>query len=407
MKPSAAFLVLSHVVNTGLKFAIFTLFANFGGIEVAGSYTLGLAVVSPIFLFFNLGLREIYVTEKTSGLVFQHVLLLRFSYSFLALITSSVVGFLFFSESAVLIFWMSVYRYSEVLLDVVVAYFQRRSSAAGMACTLLAFSVSTYATMGLVFFLTNNIVWAAMLASVMGVIIFIIALAVVRPLRREVSMLPSKVDVSRSFKQGIMLSFSSFAVSMSTNTPVLFIEMYHSTEEVGFYSAIYHITTVSNILYSSISQLELRTFALAVQKHAYKRLTRRWAKVNAVLTLTGFVGAVILSIIGLPLFEIVFGQDFTQVYSAILAMGLVICVTPSGFLLDAQMVALQKYAVQSFISIVALLGSVLFSFLLIPPYAVLGGVLVVLISLLFRNTLKYFIVKKEIRSRTSAKEVTF
>lgn len=401
MKPSVVFLVASQIISTGLKFVFFVILTSEGGLAVAGSYTLGLAITTPTFLLFNLGLREIYVTAEGTGLVFQRVLFMRGVYGLVGVFAASCVAIILFPENFVLVFWMSLYRYTEVLLDIVVAYFQRKTSALGMAVLSIAYSLVTISFMAVSFLTTQDLVFSVMVASFVGLIVFVSALLAARPWHPGVSLFPSKQQVWTSFRQGSMLSLSSFAVSLGTNIPVLFIESFHSTEQVGFYSAIYHITTASNILYGSIAQLELRRFAVAVHELSYAKFQNRWKMVTGVLTLVGLAGAAVVAVFGLPIFEFVFDQDFTPVYPALLVMGLVICATPAGFLLDTQLVALQKYSVQSTVSLAALCVTVLVSSILIPLLGVLGGVIVVLSTLVFRNVIKYLVVKREIERRLS------
>lgn len=399
MKPSAIFLVASQIINTGLKFVVFLVLTNHGGLATAGSYTLALAITTPTFLLFNIGLREIYVTTDRAGLVFQRALALRAIYGLIAIGVASGIGFVAFPSSAVLIFWMSVYRYSEALLEMVIAYFQRKDSALGMASLRVIYSIITTLSIVLCFFFTNNLILAIFFAGLSGFFLFIFAILLVRPWASGMSPMPSKMEIWSSFRDGSMLSISSFAVSLGTNIPVLFIESFHSSEQVGFYSAIYHVTTVSNILYSSIAQLELRRLAVAVHRGDYDKFQKRWNLVAGVLTGVGILGGAILALVGLPLFEFIFNQDFSPVYSALLGMGVFICLTPCGFLLDAQLVALQRYSTQGVISMVALGVTVVTAFLLVPKFAVLGGVAVILISLAFRNVTKFLVVRQEVRMR--------
>lgn len=193
-----------------------------------------------------------------------------------------------------------------------------------------------------------------------------------------------------------MLSMSSFAVSLGTNTPVLLLGMFHSTESVGAYSAIYNLSAISNMLFSSVSDAELRKFVTWVDQEDWRRFRRRAWVVASWLCGIALLGAVVLLLMGTEVLSWVFSEDFSAQSLPLMVMAATICIAPFGFLTDVQLTALRRFSVQGTISIGTLALTVLLGFILIPDYGILGCTIVVFAVMSSRNIIKSVLVRRTV-----------
>lgn len=397
MRKSATLLILAQLINTSVKLILFVLLTQIGGFEVAGAYTLALAVVTPTFILFGLSLRPIFVTFR-GRVDYRSFLMMRFLYGFGGVAIVSLIGVWFHPEHTELLVAMAVYRFTELLVDIRIALLQRSDRISLMALTTVIFALATTAVLATIFLLTANLVLGVWIAGLMGTFVFI-TISFLGPLgmpkeRTTGPWLPKFQEFMSISRSGFMLSASGFAVSMGTSVPVLLIGAFHSPAQVGVYSAIYNITAVTNIFYSSITQAELKRFSDLAAKKTFPLFLRKGKKLSWLMFSLGFSGSIVLYFIGPAVFSFVFGQDFSAELAPIMVMAATISIAPFGFILDAQLTALHKFSVQGILSVVTLALSIIVGLILVPEFGVLGGTLAVFLIMLVRNIAKLAIVKK-------------
>ena len=399
MKASTAALSIAHLISAGTKLGILILLMQAGGLTAAGEYSLALAVVTPVFILFGLSLRQIYVTHRQNTF-YSHFLTLRALYGIFGVLIVCVIALLLFRSMLPLFAAMSLYRYVELLVDIRIAHFQRKGQIFLMALSTAGFSIITATVLAIAFVLTDNLSIGVLTACVAGGAVFAV-LTWTGPRPEKASRwFPRKslfIEVSRG---GAMLSVSSFAVSMGTNIPVLLLSAFHSPAAVGIYSAIFNLTAISNILFSSVSQAELRGFVELAQKAHFRRFLRRGRSLSWVLLVPAFVGTILLYFVGTDVFSFVFGEDFSSYRAALMVMGATICITPFGFMLDVQLTALQRFSVQSALSLITLGLTMVLGLLLIPDMSILGCTLIVFAIMLVRNTAKHFLLRSAVHRTT-------
>lgn len=388
--------IFSQLINTLSKLGIFIALMQIGNASVAGSYTLSLAVVTPVFLMFGFSLREIYVTHRESP-TFIDFLKLRTFAGLGGIACSTLIGFIFYADSFGVIVAMSIYRFTELLVDIRGGHFQRHGQFTLMAYLTIALAVSTATTIVAVFYLTHSLIPSILAGSFSAFIVFCISnFKSIRKKESSNTTKNKKLKSSSIYYQGFMLSTSAFAVSFGTNVPVLLIGSFHSPATVGIYSSIYNIMSVSNILFSSITQVELKEYAGFAKNSEYKKILERGRKVVFALTSIAVFGAAIIIFAGQPILALAFNQDFAGQQLALSVMAATICVTPLGFILDAQLTAMHKFSTQGKLSLLTLIFTVIVSFLLIPSLGILGGTLVVFLTMVVRNIAKLTILKKAV-----------
>lgn len=394
MRSSTILVILAQFVSTISKLGIFISLMQLGNASVAGSYTLSLAVVTPVFLMFSFSLREIYVTHRGNP-KYSDFLRLRILSGLIGIIVTGIIGAFFYREALYFIASMGLYRFTELLVDIRIAYFQRKGKYSLMAYSTLALSVATALAIITSYYLTDSLLLSVLSGSLAATIIFfLISLIKVEKASTQASLQYEKIIAKDIYHQGFMLSTSSFAVSFGTNIPVLLLGSFHSAATVGIYSSIYNIMSVSNILFSSITQIELKSFSEQAKKQNFRQLLERGRKLVLFLSLFSALGAIIIILAGRSILSLVFAQDFSEQLLPLIIMAMTIFITPLGFILDAQLTALHQFSTQGKLSLFTLGFTLIIAALLIPKFGIIGGTISVFLTMLIRNILKLFILRK-------------
>lgn len=393
----ASWLVLANLVSTLAKVATFVVLANLGGIATAGQYTLALAVVSPVFILVGLSLRQIYVSSH-ENVGYGGFLWLRLASGLVGVAAVGVGGAILVPSLLPVLVAMSVYKFAEGQVDIRMAAFQRVSDLKTHAILLMLFNLLASGGLWGLYIASGKLAMSIILSSVLGLALCVILAAVKRPQGVERHLTPSVQFTRSAIARGLPLSISSFAVSLGTSVPVLFLGVFHSPHAVGIYSAIYNISTASNILYTAASQAQLRSFSEFAATNNYASLMDQGRKASWSLFLAGLVGAVLVYFFGVSAFSLVFGYNFEGFLPALMIMGATICLAPFGFILDCQLTALHRFKSLGSIATATLAVSVCIASLVVPPLSVLGATLVPLTAMVLRNVAKYRLLRRVVTS---------
>lgn len=393
----ASWLVLANLVSTLAKVATFVVLANLGGMATAGQYTLALAVVSPVFLLLSLSLRQIHVSEHADT-GYGEFLSLRLASGLVGVAAVSLGAALLAPSMFPVLAAMSVYKFAEGQVDIRMAPFQRVSDLKAHATLLMLFNLVASGGLWGLFIASGMLATSIIFSSVLGLVLCMILTRVKLTQGVARSSIPSIQSARSAIARGLPLSISSFAVSLGTSVPVLFLGAFHSPNAVGLYSAIYNISTASNILYAAASQAHLRSFSEFAAAKDYASLLEQGRKASWLLFLAGLTGTVLIYFFGVRVFSLVFDYNFEGFLPALMIMGATICLTPFAFMLDCQLTALHRFKSQGAIATVTLAASVGIAGLTVPPLSVLGATLVPFAVLAIRNAAKYVLLRRAIAS---------
>lgn len=398
LRSSTFVVIVAQFVSTLSKLGIFISLMQLGNASVAGSYTLSLAIITPVFLMFSFSLREIYVTHQGNP-KYSDFLKLRIYSSLIGIIIVGLIGIIFYTDSWHLITSMGLYRFTELLVDIRIAHFQRKGQYFLMAYSTLALSIATSLAIITSYYFTNSLLLSLLNGTLAAAMVFLlVSFAGVEKAKTDTSFQFETINAKEIYHQGFMLSTSSFAVSLGTNIPVLLLGSFHSATTVGIYSSIYNIMSVSNILFSSITQIELRGFSEQVKEQNFKRMLERGRQVVLFLSLFSVFGAAVIILTGRSILSLVFDQDFSDYLIPLIIMAMTICIAPLGFILDAQLTALHQFSTQGKLSLFTLGFTVIVAILLIPKFGIIGGTTSVFLTMLVRNILKLVVLKNVTQS---------
>lgn len=388
MKNSTALLVLAQFAHTGAKLVLFIFLTQLGGFETAGAYTYGLAIVTPTFLLFGFSLRQIFVTSRAEVNI-TSFLFLRCVYGALGFIVVLIIALLIRPEMFALFAAMAGYRFVESLVDIRIADFQRSSRVGLMALATLLLAFLTTGIVAIAFAASEDLTLSIVIGSFTGFLLFILLPAFMpnRATGRTHRSLTLR-EAGKISRNGLFLSLSTFLVSLGASVPVLILGGSNDDSAVGAYSSIAYLSAISNILFSAVSQAELRVFAKLAAEGSFSTFLKRAKTFSLSLSGIGLLAAIPMYFFGADIFSYVFGQDFSDYQGALMTTVLTICLAPFSFFQDVQLVALQKFSIQTVISTGTLAFSVTVGLVLIPLLSIWGATLTVLLTMFLRIIIK-------------------
>lgn len=397
MRSKTALLVLAEFFSTFAKLILFIFLTQVGGFELAGAYTYALSLITPIFILFGLSLRQIYVTSP-SKVVYGEFLVIRIVAGAVGVLAVLLLAGLLRPDLLPLFLAMAFYRFMELFINLRIAFFQRGSQIGMMALATFLRAMLSTGAIAMTFLISQDLVLGVWSGTVLGMALYFLLPRLTGVEVNGKPSVPEFKDAVRTLKNGMQLSVSAFSVSLGVSVPVLVLGNEYGTSAVGVYSSIYYLSSVSNILFSAVSQAELRTFAdLAAQK-SYVRFQRRALKTSTGLAVVVLMGGVLIYFFGTDVFSYIFGPDFSPYHNALMIMIFTIVLAPFSFFLDVQMTALQRFPVQTLISLLSLGFTVVSSLVLIPAFSINGATITLFLTMLVRTVAKQAVVAQHLRT---------
>lgn len=363
-----------------------------------GYYSYALAVTAPIFLLSNLQLRPLLVADLNTSKSFSFSQ--YFSLRIITIVLAIVASLCFISGdttfSIVVLTLVVLIKASEAFSDIIYAYYNASKKTTFISKSLTIKSLLVIISSFLVLYSTNNIIYS-LIATLCGYILVLIFL----DFRKNFDYIKNIKILDRDLKaiisSGLPLGIAVMLVSLQTNIPRYFLEQYSSIEFVGIYTIFYYFLVIGSIIINSVCQYLSPYFS-----EYYQTLNTK--KLKAII-LQAFFIALILGLIGLlvslPLHDFIiqtiYGDSYIE-YSYLLPYIMLAAVfsylsVVSGYLLTS----LKILKIQMPVFILLTFLTLLYSYVLIPPYGILGAVYTTILSTATQFLVTSAIVLKKIR----------
>lgn len=212
--------------------------ASMGSLEMAGQYAIGLAVTAPLFMFLQLGLRQLQGTDTKQDFEFADYLGLRLVslIAGLALLLVIVASLGYPQETSLVILAVALCRAVEALADAFHGLFQRHERTDRIAWSEGVKSVTSLAAMCSVLAVVGNVLEA--LAAVVVVRTVLLLVQDVPWGRSFTSIRPRLVvaNLAQLCRVAVPLGAVAMFVSLATNMPRYFLAEWHGEKTVGIFA---------------------------------------------------------------------------------------------------------------------------------------------------------------------------
>lgn len=394
----AKWLLGGNIIFAFSQWLMLIFFSRMSDPTQLGYYSYALAVTAPIFLLSNLQLRPLLVADLNTSKSFSFSQ--YFSLRIITIVLAIVVSLFFISGnttfSIVVLTLVVLIKASEAFSDIIYAYYNASKKTTFISKSLTIKSLLVIISSFLVLYFTNNIIYS-LIATLCGYILVLIFL----DFRKNLDYIKNIKILDRDFKaivfSGLPLGIAVMLVSLQTNIPRYFLEYYSSIEFVGIYTIFYYFLVIGGIIINSVCQYLSPYFSEYYQ-------TLNTNKLKAIIIQAFFI-SLILGLIGLlislPLhkfiIQTIYGDSYVE-YSYLLPYIMLAAVfsylsVVSGYLLTS----LKMLKIQMPVFILLAFLTLLYSYVLIPSYGLLGAAYTTILSAATQFLVTSIIVLKRIR----------
>lgn len=255
---------IGNVVYAACQWGMLIVLSKFGSPEMVGRFVLGLAVTAPVFMFTNLQLRAVQATDAKRDYEFGDYLCLRLATTTLAVlvIAGIVVASTYSWETAGVVLCVGIAKAFESVSDVFYGLLQQHEQMDRIAKSMMLKGVLSLATLGIVVFVTRNVLWGTVgLLVSWAVVLFTYDMGSAKrllpagyKLRRIVFARWHHAALLNLTQLSLPLGFVMLLISLNTNIPRYFVKLYLGEDALGIFAAIAYSIVAGTTVVSALGQ---------------------------------------------------------------------------------------------------------------------------------------------------------
>jgi O-antigen/teichoic acid export membrane protein len=299
--------------------------AHFGTSADVGQYALALAVCAPLFLLFNLQLRQIQATDAARSHSFPEYLSLRLLSSGAALGIVCILACFWSTSAAAITVAVGAFKGVESLSDIFQGLLQQYERMDYVGRSLILKSALILAGFGTTYYVTHNLLFAVSVAVCMqlvGLSVYDIRaaylttggrasagwLTVFRTIGRPEFDLARLTHLSR---HALPLGISMMLGSLYNNLPRFVLNKYVGVRGVGVFSAIGYLPMIGSLLMTAVGTAAAPRLSQYGQTNrpAYFVLLGKLTLYAAVL---GGSGMAISALFGEKILHLLYGSEYAR-----------------------------------------------------------------------------------------------
>lgn len=396
--------LVGNVFYSLVKWLILIMFVRSLTGEEVGMYSLALAISAPLFLFANMRLRTVYVVSDNNN--FRELLILRYLVIIISLIIISIISFLWLNQYFWVVLFVSLIKVAEMISDLLYALPHKENNLTLIGKILLFKGMGILLVVGVTLLVSKSLL-ITLSTYVLFVFLFIFL---------EYKLcLPFKTDAKFEIKliKGLLittipLGFVQFLGSINISQPKYFLDIFHSIEIVGIFTAITYILTIVNLIMSSLSQTYLRSIKNLIIENKYGKLKDLiFKKMGFVGFGIGIIGLINSALFGDLFLEIIYGEVISNYTFVLIILSVSITFTFFSWIFDTVLMAFESYKIQPFIAMLVFTISIPVSIILIHEGEILGATFALLFINFFQSFLKYLFTYIIIKKKEKVYETRF
>lgn len=397
LRRNAITLLVANAISTASQWAILALLTKQTSTEAVGIFTLGLAITAPVFMFFNLDLRALIVTNTNSfhtpGTFFRLRtitatvgLLVSIAY---ALLTPSLTA-----TSAAVIATIATVKFTDSLSDIRLGLLQRIERMDLVASFMSAQALATAGTVATILIFRKDLLLACagMLAC------HALSLVLLDRKSKQHQDGPRQTPVPRAsirtlFLASLPLGGSMLLISLQTNIPRLFIESYASVSALGIFAALAYPWALGSLLVKSVGSAAAPRYRRLIEGKRWASVARLAFTLSILCVAMAATGVLIASAFGSELLNLLYTAEYAEHATTFVLLGISAGFGYISAVLRHALVALRQLRSQFGITVAATLLQVGACAVLIPSFGLNGAAFsAIAMSILQMATSVYLLV---------------
>ena len=379
--------LVANISKNVALFLVLILIPRFYSTNDFGSFSLALAITTPFFAFALIGARVLRLTgpknlSTTSielALLITGALALVFSFLFTFVFYSGPDDNSYFGLLVLTVFSIGIYKWGDLFTELYAGEFQ----LAAQTNKLLIVSLLSGALLVLiaVFVGQSEFNFSFLL---IGVAVYGILSASIYAFSTKKIRVQSKPRLSKALQLGFPLGLAGAIGTLMATTPQYFVAFYWGPELVGILAVILYAFSIADLFGAAFAQAWI---------HKIKELPDSVGQFRYAIKIGVYSSLIFIPIstLGIWIFSILlpllFGKTFIITLSESIALIFAVSLLPLGHMISFALLVRIAYKQSLIIMTASALSVTVFSFLLIPNYALAGALWAVVSGITVRVVL--------------------
>lgn len=349
--------------------------AKLGTPRDVGDWTLALAITGPVFIFFQLKLRQFQATDVRGEHRWSEYLALRLIAVSVALAVSFAIAAVGVDESILAVTGaIALMKAFDATSDVVYGHHQQHERMHRVGIALVARGVSGTIVATIVLWATDSLAWTAFaLAGVYAGWLVSDFSSMDLPSSERRGPSRDIVAVATLARRVLPLGFVTAIGALQVNIPRYFLEAHVSREQLGLFGSLSYLLFTGGVIAGALATAaapRLARFAAGGHWSSFRRQLLQLVGMGALLGVGGFTGSLLF---GEPVLRLVYSDEYARHADVLVWLSVSSGLTWTYVFLGTALDAMRRYGVQPLIHVVSSLVIVAFAALLVPVHGMLGA----------------------------------
>ena len=392
VKRNFSYMVAGDVIFNGCQWGILAIIAKLGNAEMVGRYALALVIISPIFLFVNLNLRSVQVTDYHRKHIFSEYVGLRTVATFVALV---FIGLLlcvmhYDRETGLVIIMVTLLKIFDSTSDLIYGLMQQNERMDFIAVSRIIQGVTQLFLAYIVMKATSNIVSViTVLAIASGIVtalydvrkaVFVIGgqaktrrekAETTSPFRALIPSFNTK-SLIPLFTLSLPLGIVAVLNLLNINIPRYFISHYSGLAELGIFTAMWSILhpigMIAGSFMQSIFPMVARYYVEDI--NAYKKSL---IKMVIIVLGCGIAGVLMAQFLGRTVLTVLFRPEYATHPDVFVVIMLAASLQYIASVISGFVSAARFFKPQPIIWVITILVNSAFCWFLVPKFGIKGA----------------------------------
>ena len=404
LRRNFSWILVGSVVANGSKWAMFVLLAKLVSANEVGTFTLALAVATPITILAQLQLRAALITDAKNEYPFGAYRAMRLATVGLALIIIGAVGLALygFSYTTALLALVGLSQVTSSLRDIWMGLSQKQEQMNVTATGNMIDGVLSLAFFGTALALTRSVLWAVLGMSVARLLTLWFydmprARATMDPgMSAELCWhVPTQVSL---FWKVLPLGLTTALVSFNSNVPQYFIEEWVGRDQLAYFAAIMYFVLAARLVVTSLSRAASPRLARLYSDGKKRRFTALLIKLVVIAVVVGGFSLAAFALVGETFLRVFYNEDYAAHADLLIIIMLAGCIRFVTIFVGTAMTAARFFKIQPFLYVALLLATLIACWLLIPQWGLTGAawalVAVSAVNLLLVTAVVLYIIRR-------------
>lgn len=404
-----SWMLVGNAIYAACQWGVVSAIAKLGTPDMVGTFALGLAIASPVFILSNLHLNALQATDAVDQFDFSDYLGLRLIATGAGLLAVIAIGVIV--DLPIEAFWVLVAvafaKSIEGVSDLIYGKCQQQEAMDRVAKSLLTRGPLTLLVMVGVLATTNSILLTtASMAATWAAVLLSIDLPSIRKVAANLRPRVDPKALSSLTKLAAPVGIAMMLGSLGANIPRYYLQAFWSEQAVGFYSAIAYLLVAGRTAVNAITQAASPRLAAEFSEGNILGFKRTIQRIALIVALLGSAGVVVCAIGGGLLLEYLYTEEYAAYAAELNVVMLAAAVAYLASLMCNGMTAVRQLRAQFPLFVLVVATSALVGMFMIPRWGVMGAALTFLTGALVQLTGAALIVGnalsgKEIESGTN------